>query len=409
MRGVAEPTMGSTWRWRQCLCLHLVEKEIVYIVHYEAAFYCNEGKKWFWMENGKKKLLPKAKGSSIMVSGFVCQCHGFMRATVDGNELKSYKLFYAGTSREGWFGGKDVVQQLKECAPLFHHLHPNCIIRPAFDCSMTHLSKAPDGLDVTNLLRSNGGKNTPVLRKTKFTNAVGDVVEQCMQTEDGTQKGTLAILQERGVLNDKGAWKIGLNAGHAMCHHCSACKINPVAAGEHHYGKDETCCAKHYLAQQPDFMAQKPWLEETCLTLHLQILIFPKYHCELNFIEMIWGWLKSHHRRTCTYNFKDLERELPNTIEQLLPISVVRRYARYCFRFMSGYRLGLTGTLLDFSVKQYKSHRRIPEGVVAALTNMYDEKQAVKLEKCTGKKRSLPKFSTVAAPALSAADATGLQ
>ena len=67
---------------------------------------------------------------------------------------------------------------------------------------MTHLSKAPDGLDVTNLLRSNGGKNTPVLRKTKFTNAVGDVVEQCMQTEDGTQKGTLAILQERGVLND---------------------------------------------------------------------------------------------------------------------------------------------------------------------------------------------------------------
>ena len=108
-----------------------------------------------------------------------------------------------------WFGGKDVVQQLKECAPLFHHLHPNCIIRPAFDCSMTHLSKAPDGLDVTNLLRSNGGKNTPVLRKTKFTNAVGDVVEQCMQTEDGTQKGTLAILQERGVLYDKGAWKIG--------------------------------------------------------------------------------------------------------------------------------------------------------------------------------------------------------
>ena len=78
--------MGSTWRWRQCLCWHLVENEIVYIVHEEATFYCNAG---FWMENGKKKLLPKAKGSSIMVSGFVSQCHGFMRATVDGNELKS--------------------------------------------------------------------------------------------------------------------------------------------------------------------------------------------------------------------------------------------------------------------------------------------------------------------------------
>ncbi len=52
------------------------------------------------MENGKKKLLPKAKGSSIMVSGFVSQCHGFMRATVDGNELKSYKLFTLGRTEK---------------------------------------------------------------------------------------------------------------------------------------------------------------------------------------------------------------------------------------------------------------------------------------------------------------------
>ena len=40
----------------------------------------------------------------------------------------------------------------------------------------------------------------------------------------------------------------------------------------------------------------------------------PKYHCELNYIEMIWGWAKSHHRRTCTYNYKDLKARLPENL-----------------------------------------------------------------------------------------------
>ena len=55
------------------------QKLCVLITHDESTFYCNEGKKLFWLENKKKKLLPKSKGSSIMVSGFMCPCHGFMK------------------------------------------------------------------------------------------------------------------------------------------------------------------------------------------------------------------------------------------------------------------------------------------------------------------------------------------
>jgi hypothetical protein len=51
------------------------EKEVVLITHDESTFYSNEGIRIFWMENGKKKLLPKSKGTSLMVSGFICQCH----------------------------------------------------------------------------------------------------------------------------------------------------------------------------------------------------------------------------------------------------------------------------------------------------------------------------------------------
>ena len=61
----------------------------------ESTFYCNEGVHIFWMENGKKKLLPKSKGQSIMISGFMCACHGLMSAEIDGITYKSHQYFDA--------------------------------------------------------------------------------------------------------------------------------------------------------------------------------------------------------------------------------------------------------------------------------------------------------------------------
>ena len=39
-------------------------------------------------------------------------------------------------------------------------------------------------------------------------------------------------------------------------------------------------------------------------------------------------------------------------------------------RFMSGYRTGLTGILLDYSVKKYKGHRAIPGNIRSVLGEM---------------------------------------
>ena len=106
---------------------------------------------------------------------------------------------------------------------------------------------------------------------------------------------------------------------------------------------------------------------EVVLGAGFEIIFYPKYHCELNFIEMLWGWIKSYHRRTCTYVYKDLKDALPTTLLETMPLAFVRRASRYCFRFMSGYREGLQGPLLDFSMKKYSSHRSIPAGVIDIL------------------------------------------
>ena len=124
------------------------EKETVLITHDESTFYCNEGRRFFWLENGKKKLLPKSKGTSIMISGFCCHCHGFMSLP---NGSKSFQLFKAGTSREGWFTNEHLVAQFNGCIDVLRHHHPNCELIIEFDNSMTHRGRAPDGLDANRL------------------------------------------------------------------------------------------------------------------------------------------------------------------------------------------------------------------------------------------------------------------
>jgi hypothetical protein len=55
------------------------------------------------------------------------------------------------------------------------------------------------------------------------------------------------------------------------------------------------CCCRRLLFLQSDFIAQKSQLEEY-ITSHGHLCDFyPKFHCELNFIEQYWGTVKFHY------------------------------------------------------------------------------------------------------------------
>jgi hypothetical protein len=213
---------------------------------------------------------------------------------------------------------------------------------------MTHRARAPDGLDATRLNLSDDGANVPKLRDTHFIRD-GVRVEQRMQLEDGRQKGLRTILTERGKFLDA--------QGHALLKLCGPCEAGTPRheSNEGGFG-NEQCCATYVLSQEPDFLAQKEWLTEVIEGLGFSILFYPKYHCEFNFIELLWGWLKAYHRRNSTYNFKDLERELPLTVSGRLPVAFVRRSFRHCLRFIDGYRVGPTGLALAYAVRKYRSH-----------------------------------------------------
>ena len=141
-----------------------------------------------------------------MVSGFQCECHGFFSGQVNGNYVTSYRLFEAGINRDGWFTNDDLVAQTKDIIPLAKVLHPECDILFAFDNSMTHHKRAPDGLQVSDLLPlKDNGKNAPLMRDTTFVNRFGEIVPQSMVTAAGRSKGIKTILEERGL------WRPGMN------------------------------------------------------------------------------------------------------------------------------------------------------------------------------------------------------
>ena len=73
-----------------------------------------------------------------------------------------------------------------------------------------------------------------------------------------------------------------------------------------------------------------------------------------------------------------MEQEIPLFLETQIPIELVRRLERHALRFMSGYREKLDGPLLDFAMKKYSSHRRIPIGTYELLKSEFNLKEEKK-------------------------------
>ena len=296
----------------------------VLIVHDESTFNSNECNRVFWLASGTSALFPKSRGRSRMISGFMCHCHGFLS---DG-ELKSYSCITPGANNDGYWTNKDLVEQFEKVVPLFRKVHPYAKLCFFFDNSQNHHARAPDALCASNLNLSDGGKNARLMRNTYYFDPQGARVEQASQTAAGVQKGVRTYLVERGK------WAVGMNLERARA----------------------------VLDAEPDFQEDKDkvWLNVIASKFgNTTIIFFPKFHCELNFIEMVWGYIKAVLRKMCTFKFEDLCKNLDEIVNNI-PLAYVRRVNRHYLRFMDGYRKGFKGPILDYIMRKYRAHRAIP-------------------------------------------------
>lgn len=126
----------------------------------------------------------------------------------------------------------------------------------------------------------------------------------------GQPKGMRRILEERGLWHEL----VQKNGGKALLGDCEECKLSQKAKdkraqelAESMAGIDEpeeaendsyvpptgsTCCMRKVLSEQADFRSEKPLLQIVIEKAGHKCYFLPKFHCELNPIEMVWGWAK---------------------------------------------------------------------------------------------------------------------
>jgi hypothetical protein len=151
---------------------------------------------------------------------------------------------------------------------IFEEAHPNCVALFLFDHSSAHALLGSDALCAFDMNKGNGGRqrkqrDTVIPMNNPTVKCCGK--PQKMTTEAGEQKGLQQTLEERGF------------AIHGMRMKCS-----PVCPFE-----NNDCCMAQLLSKQDDFLLQKSLLKERIEACGHICVFLPKFHCELNPIEMV--------------------------------------------------------------------------------------------------------------------------
>ena len=169
----------------------------------------------------------------------------------------------------------------------------------------------------------------------------------------GKPKGIEQILRKRGLWDKK------------YVVDCSLCK-DKITQNDLTRIK---CYAWHIISLQPDFLAQKCALQELVEEADHVCIFYPKFHCELNFIEWYWGAAKRFAWENCNYSWAGLKQIVPRSLESVNLITI-QKFARYSWHYIDLYGKGITGKLAEYAVKKYKSHRRIPDHVIEELNKI---------------------------------------
>ena len=133
-----------------------------------------------------------------------------------------------------------------------------------------------------------------------------------------------------------------------------------------------SCCCRHILYSQLDFALQKPLLQEYVESCGHLCDFYPKYHCELNFIEQYWGAAKL---RFCVAGRARTLAEMQSKMLECLddvPLQQIRRcviafffipklkpvcrFANRSAHFISTYCQGLSGAQAAWANKKYHGH-----------------------------------------------------
>ena len=176
------------------------------MVHDKSFFSSYDGKRTVWVRGDGHPIRPKGQGRSIMVSEFLCECHGRLKLTADMASRhpdlpkEATVIIFPGKNADGYWNNSDLVKRTTiKVMPLFKVLHPDCDALIMFENSQNHHAFAPDALVENRLNKRDGGKRVHLTRRGWYYGKSGEKIDQFMQNHKGEQKGLQTILMERDL------------------------------------------------------------------------------------------------------------------------------------------------------------------------------------------------------------------
>ena len=118
------------------------QRKIVPVFHDETTFIANEDQRFCRLESGEQLSKPKSPGRGLMVSEFVCPCHGRMVSPVSKEPCRV--MIKYGKNYDRYWTAVYVEKQLVATQETFLQLHPDCQALYILDNSANHHKVAAD-------------------------------------------------------------------------------------------------------------------------------------------------------------------------------------------------------------------------------------------------------------------------
>ncbi|THV06141.1 hypothetical protein K435DRAFT_816013 [Dendrothele bispora CBS 962.96] len=280
--------------------------------HDESIFYAHDWRKLRWVHMSETtKPLTKGEGASMMVGHFVSPDYGW-------NLKTAWTLLRPGKNRDGYQTTEDILEQATVAMDILDADYPDEKHVFAYDNATIHTARPANALSARYM---------PVKPNKSYF------------------KGMRVLIEERQ------------KKGHNLP---DPSKLKAQCPGFKCPKGRTDCCCRRVLYSESDFVKQKSRLEEHCKARGYQVIFFPKYHCELNFIEQCWGYAKRiYHMFPTSSSEEDLERNLIASLNAV-PLVSMRRFATRSSRFGDSYFYGLNGVQAAWANKKYRGHRTIP-------------------------------------------------
>jgi len=258
---------------------------------------------------------------------------------------EAWIIFKAGKNRDGFFDADDLLRQVDKAIDIFEGLTKGWAQGLfLFDNAPSHQKRAPDAISARSMVKGASTLSVSYHRHYRCSRWVLHARTMCGRA------AAFLVFQLTSFTGPKQGWTHQPNGPHMRS------RILPNGEPQSFYFPEDhpsmpgwfkgmeviirehglwpeggdlltqclgfhcppgraDCYCRHILFLQPDFVSQRSQLQELVKSCGHLCNFYPKYHCELNFIEQYWGAAKLRFRvagRAATIN------EMERTVTQCL-------------------------------------------------------------------------------------------